>query len=130
MSVKLYPIGSVELGKGQSNYIEVISVMSKVISPQDSTETLAFDSAIEIIQRQNDAGRRSYTSIPGNYIIGSKVGEPDSTENSRVVITKPLGANMSLRYISMVLIVLVIGFIIVFVLKIKDKKGKKPIIYK
>ena len=37
---------------------------------------------------------------------------------------------MSLRYISMVLIVLVIGFIIVFVLKIKDKKGKKPIIYK
>lgn len=130
LSVKLYPIGSVELGKGQSNYIEVISVMSKVISPQDSTETLAFDSAIEIIQRQNDAGRRSYTSIPGNYIIGSKVGEPDSTENSRVVITKPLGANMSLRYISMVLIVLVIGFIIVFVLKIKDKKGKKPIIYK
>lgn len=130
LSVKLYPIGSVELGKGQSNYIEVISVMSKVISPQDSTETLAFDSAIEIIQRQNDAGRRSYTSIPGNYIIGSKVGEPDSTENSRVVITKPLGANMSLRYISMVLAVLSLVLIIILVIKFKLDKSKKPIIYK
>ena len=104
--------------------------MSKVISPQDSTETLAFDSAIEIIQRQNDAGRRSYTSIPGNYIIGSKVGEPDSTENSRVVITKPLGANMSLRYISMVLAVLSLVLIIILVIKFKLDKSKKPIIYK
>ena len=130
LSVELYPIGSVELKNGKSNFIEVVSVMSKVISPQDTTETLAFDSAIEIIQRENKAGRRSYTSIPGNYVIGSKVGEPDSTENSRVVITKPLGENLSLRYICIALAVLSIVFIIILVIKFKLDNNKKPIIYK
>ena len=128
--MELYPANSIELQEGGKNYIEVISVMSKVISPQDTTETLSFDSMMEIIQRYNEAGRRSYTSIPGNYIVGSGITEPDSTENSRVVITKPLGANLSLKYICIALAVLSIVLIIILVIKFKLDNNKKPIIYK
>lgn len=130
LDVELYPANSIELQEGGKNYIEVISVMSKVISPQDTTETLSFDSMMEIIQRYNEAGRRSYTSIPGNYIVGSGITEPDSTENSRVVITKPLGANLSLKYICIALAVLSIVLIIILVIKFKLDNNKKPIIYK
>ena len=130
LDVELYPANSIELQEGGKNYIEVISVMSKVISPQDTTETLSFDSMLEIIQRYNEAGRRSYTSIPGNYVVGSGITEPDSTENSRVVITKPLGANLSLKYICIALAVLSLILIIILVIKFKLDKSKKPIIYK
>ena len=130
LKTDLYPIGSIELQEEGENYIEVVSTMSKVISPQDTTETLSFDSMLEIIQRYNEAGRRSYTSIPGNYVVGSGITEPDSTENSRVVITKPLGANLSLKYICIALAVLSLVLIIILVIKFKLDKSKKPIIYK
>ena len=130
LNVELYPIGSVELQSGENNYIEVVSTISKVISPQDTTETLSFDSMMEIIQRYNEAGRRSYTSIPGNYVVGSGITEPDSTENSRVIITKPLGANLSLKYICIALAVLSILLIIILVIKLKLDNNKKQIIYK
>ena len=95
--------------------------MSKVITPQDSTETLTYDSAMEIVERQNEAGRKSDTSIPGNWPYKM---EPDSAINNRIIVTKPLGEKRTTYYIIIVVVLLILALGIVGIKIILKKKNK------
>lgn len=92
---KLYPVGSREANEAnnENTYIEKLVTMSKIITPEDSKDTLKYYSEMEIIERYNEAGRRSYTSVPGNYVplIESVKIEPDTAINRKIIITKPFG---------------------------------------
>ena len=119
---ELYPEGSIESDKDSKNtYVEKTITLSKVITPQDSTETLTYDSAMEIVERQNEAGRKSDTSIPGNWPYKM---EPDSAINNRIIVTKPLGEQRATYYIIIVVVLLILALGIVGIKIILKKKNK------
>lgn len=97
--IELYPEGSFEVENktGESEIIFTLT-LSKLITSENMEKDLTFDSSMEIIERENTAGRREETSTPGNYIPGEEPTELDSVKNRRIIITKPLGENKSKTY--------------------------------
>ena len=100
LSKPLYPKDSIEASKDiSSTHVVAKAIMSKLLSPENDNDILSYNSAIEIIERQNDAGRRSYKSVPGNYFKGTDNIEPDTALTQPLIITKPFGGNRSMAYI-------------------------------
>ena len=122
LRVELYPVGSKEAQEGGQTEIVGYIVLSKVISPQDDNATLSFQNCLEIVQRSNEAGRRAYRGIPGNYVPNSYNNEVDNTQARKINITKPLGGEIAKYYVTGALILIVIAGIIVM---IKRKSHKK-----
>ena len=122
LRVELYPIGSKEAQEGGQTEIVGYIVLSKVISPQDDNATLSFQNCLEIVQRSNEAGRRAYRGIPGNYVPNSDNNEVDNTQARKINITKPLGGEIAKYYVAGALILIIIAGIIVM---IKRKSHKK-----
>ena len=122
LRVELYPVGSKEAQEGGQTEIVGYIVLSKVISPQDDNATLSFQNCLEIVQRSNEAGRRAYRGIPGNYVPNSDNNEVDNTQARKINITKPLGGEIAKYYVAGALILIVIAGIIVM---IKRKSHKK-----
>ena len=119
----LYPIGSIEAkaANDENTFIERTVTLSKVMTPQDSKETLTYKNAMEIVESENEAGRRDYASVHGNGI--NKL-EPDSAITSRIVITKPLGGQDANYYVIAVLVLVVLASGIVGI-KVVLKKHRK-----
>ncbi len=110
--VELYPIGSKELKLGDGTYKNEITaglILSRLISPEDDQSTnLTYDCSMEITVRGNEVGRRVIGSIPGNHRIdeeGTIISlEPDEAATRRIIITKPLGEDRSMRNVVIALI--------------------------
>ena len=115
LRVELYPEGSVELETGGKTEVVGYLVLSKVISPQDEKTTLSFENSLEIVQRSNEAGRRAYRGIPGNYIPNSESEEVDNVQSRQVNITKPLGGGIPEYYVIGAIICIVIAGGIIFI---------------
>ena len=119
LRVELYPEGSVELETGGKTEVVGYLVLSKVISPQDEKTTLSFENSLEIVQRSNEAGRRAYRGIPGNYIPNSKSDEVDNVQSRQVNITKPLGGKSGYYIIGAIVCIVIAGGIIFIKRKIR-----------
>ena len=126
---ELYPEGSIEANQAnnENTYIEKTITLSKVITPQDSTATLTYDSAMEIVERQNEAGRKSDRSVPGNWPYKQ---EPDSSIANQIIVTKPLGEQRATYYVIAVAILIVLALGIVGIKLTLQKKNDKKEIYK
>ena len=103
--IKLYPEGSPEVlnGTGESEATFILR-LSKLITSQNENEDLTFTSSMEIVERENTAGRPSYTEKPGNYVPTPDKDETvmlelDSIKERKIIITKPWGENRSISYI-------------------------------
>ena len=87
--------------------------------------TKLYDNGTEIVQRINEMGRRSYTSIPGNFIPFGKnreAKELDEIISVKVKITKPLGGVYNTQNCTIYIIVLtMIAGMIIFI----KKRSKK-----
>ena len=120
LRVELYPKGSVEEEEGGKTEVIGYLVLSKVISPQDTSATLSFENSLEIVQRSNEAGRRAYRGIPGNYVPNSESDELDNVQSRQVNITKPLGGGTAGYFVIGAIVCIVIaGGIILIIRKIR-----------
>ena len=91
---------------------------------------LTFDTSMEIVERQNTAGRRSENEIPGDYVPNSIPIQEDSTKNRRIIVTKPLGEQKETYYVIAVAILIVLALGIVGIKLTLQKKNDKKEIYK
>ena len=67
-------------------------VLSKVISPESTTDNLTYKNEAEIVKRGNGVGRRDYDSIPGNHPPYTEENiEPDTGIASIVIVLPPFG---------------------------------------
>ena len=119
LRVELYPKGSVEEEEGGKTEVIGYLVLSKVISPQDTSATLSFENSLEIVQRSNEAGRRAYRGIPGNYVPNSESDELDNVQSRQVNITKPLGGKAEYYVIGAIVCIVIAGGIILIIRKIR-----------
>lgn len=121
--IELYPKGSIEVENktGESEATFTLT-LSKLITSQNDEADLTFDSSMEIVERENTAGRRSETEVPGNYVANTNPIELDAVKNRKIIITKPWGENKDRSY---VLIALAGVSIIAIGLVIYGKKRKK-----
>ncbi|MBQ9298238.1 MAG: VWA domain-containing protein [Clostridia bacterium] len=123
LSKPLYPKDSIEATKDTtSTNIIAKAVMSKLLSPESDEDILNYNSAIEIVERQNDAGRRSYKSVPGNYFKGTDNIEPDTAITQSLLITKPFGENRNIEYILYIVAGLSIVAVTTGTLKLRNKR--------
>ncbi len=98
--IELYPAGSFEVENKTGDSEAVFTVtLSKLITSQNDEADLTFDSSMEIVERENTAGRRSETEVPGNYVADTIPLEVDAIKNRKIIITKPWGENRSMTYI-------------------------------
>ena len=112
--VKLYPKDSIEVQNGTGASEAVFRVtLSKLITSENDKADLTFESSMEIVERENTAGRPSYTEIPGNYVPESDIIELDAIKERTIIITKPWGENQSRAYILIALATTTILAIIV-----------------
>ena len=119
----LYPENSIEASQHpESTQVIAKAVMSKLLSPENDKETLRYNSVIEIVERQNDAGRRSYSSVPGNYFSGTDNIEPDTAITQSIIITKPFGENRNIEYILYIVAGLSIVVVTAGTLKLRNKR--------
>ena len=98
--IELYPRGSKEVleGRGDSEANFTVT-LSKLITAENADADLTFDSSMEIVERENTAGRRSESEIPGNYEPDTTPIELDSIKSRKIIITKPWGENRSTTYL-------------------------------
>src|SRR5574344_696530 len=67
-------------------------VLSKVMSPESTTDDLTYENEAEIVYRYNGVGRRDHDSIPGNHSPFTPENiEPDTGIASIVIILPPFG---------------------------------------
>ncbi len=88
---------------------------------------MTYDSAMEIVERQNEAGRKSDSSVPGNWPYKQ---EPDSSIANQIIVTKPLGEQRATYYVIAVAILIVLALGIVGIKLTLQKKNDKKEIYK
>ena len=89
---ELFPVMSKEVQVGNlptsvSTYLQY----SKVLSANDQTDTLKYNTAVEIVERLHDLGRRDYIGVPGDYMPFQAITEYDSAKADGIVILNPLG---------------------------------------
>lgn len=98
--IELYPEGSkeVEENRGYSEAVFTVT-LSKLITGENNESDLTFDSSMEIVERENTAGRRSETEVPGNYVADTVPIELDAVKNRKIIITKPWGEDRSMTYV-------------------------------
>lgn len=120
--IELYPEGckEVEEGKGHSN-AKFTLTLSKLITSENTETDLTFDSSMEIVERENTAGRRSETEVPGNYVPDTIPIELDEIKNRKIIITKPWGENRSTNYIIISLAVCSAMALTIIYIKKKNK---------
>lgn len=98
-SISLYPVISKEsINKAGLSSVSTYIEYSKVLSPNDITDTLEYKQSVEIVERLNDAGRRDYVAVPGNYSPHSNITEYDSAKVADIVILNPFGENKQNTY--------------------------------
>lgn len=90
--IELYPAISKEVSNNNlltsvSTYIQ----FSKVLSANDSSDTLNYNNAVEIVERISDVGRRDYIGVPGNYVPFEDITEYDSARAENISILNPFG---------------------------------------
>lgn len=124
LGIELYPLGSkeVEEKKGSAE-VNVIVTLSKIIAAENNEADLTFDSSMEIVERENTAGHRAETEIPGNYVPDTTPIELDAIKNRKIIISKPLGENKSRAYI--IYIIAGLGIVAIFVIALLPKKKKE-----
>ncbi len=129
--VELYPEDSIEVQNG-TGYAEAkfITTLSKLMTSANNDIDLTFDTSMEIIERQNTAGRRSENEIPGDYVPNSIPIQEDSTKSRRIIVTKPLGEQKETYYVIAVAILIVLALGIVGIKLTLQKKNDKKEIYK
>lgn len=122
LGIELYPLGSkeVEEKKGSAE-VDVIITLSKIIAAENNEADLTFDSSMEIVERENTAGHRSETEIPGNYVPDTTPIELDAIKNRKIIISKPLGENKSTTY---VLIAIATGIVVIIGVVLIQRKKK------
>lgn len=122
--IELYPEGSREVleGKGYSDATFTVT-LSKLITSENMESDLTFDSSMEIVERENTAGRRSETEVPGNYVPDTNPIELDAIKNRKIIITKPLGENRSVTYIIVSLVACIIIAISIIYIKRRYNKN-------
>ena len=129
--VELYPEDSIEVQNG-TGYAEAkfITTLSKLMTSENNDIDLTFDTSMEIVERQNTAGRRSENEIPGDYVPNSIPIQEDSTKSRRIIVTKPLGEQKETYYVIAVAILIVLALGIVGIKLTLQKKNDKKEIYK
>ena len=116
--LELYPAISKEV-LSDNHYASLSTYIqfSKVLSANDSTDTLSYNTAVEIVERINDLGRRDYIGVPGNYVSFEEITEYDSAKAENITILNPFGmANDNTVYIALIAgCVFILGAGIVFI---------------
>lgn len=121
--IELYPKDSIEVeeNRGFSEAIFTVT-LSKLITGENTESDLTFDSSMEIVERENTAGRRSETEVPGNYVPDTVSIELDAVKNRKIIITKPWGENRSTEYI--IIAIAACTVVAGTIIYIKKKKNK------
>ncbi len=123
--VDLYPENSIEVQNGTGNFeAKFITTLSKIMTSENNDMDLTFDTSMEIVERQNSAGRRAENEIPGDYVPNSTPIQLDSTISKRIIVTKPLGEQRATYYIIIVVVLLILALGIVGIKIILKKKNK------
>jgi len=116
--LELYPAISKEV-LSDNHYASLSTYVqySKVLSANDSTDTLSYNTAVEIVERINELGRRDYIGVPGNYVSFDEITEYDSAKPENVTILNPFGlANDKTVYFALIAgCVFILGAGIVFI---------------
>jgi len=116
--LELYPTISKEVLSNE-HYASLTTYVqfSKVLSANDSTDTLSYNTSVEIVERLNDLGRRDYVGVPGNYLSFDEITEYDSAKAKNVTVLNPFGlANDNTVYIALIAgCVLILGAGIIFI---------------
>lgn len=121
--IELYPKGSREVIEGKGNSDATFTVtLSKLITGENAEADLTFDSSMEIVERENTAGRRSETEVPGNYVPDTTPIELDAIKNRKIIITRPWGENRST--VALVVVILALGTIAITTGVYLRKKNK------
>lgn len=119
--LELYPTISKEVLSG--NHLTSVSTyiqFSKTLSANDSTDTLSYNNAVEIVERLNELGRRDYNydgngAVPGNYVSFEDITEYDSAKAENLAILNPFGDGQKIYYSLIVGCVIILGAGIIFI---------------
>ena len=114
--LELYPTISKEVIS--DNHIASVSTyiqFSKVLSANDSTDTMSYNNAVEIVERLNDLGRRDYIGVPGNYVPFEEITEYDSAKADNISIMPPFGGGQPTYYALIAGCIFILGAGVVFI---------------
>lgn len=114
--LELYPTISKEVLSG--NHIASVSTyiqFGKVLSANDSTDTMSYNNAVEIVERLNELGRRDYIGVPGNYVPFEEITEYDSAKADNISIMPPFGGGEKTYYALIAGCIFILGAGIVFI---------------
>lgn len=114
--IELYPTISKEvLSENHLTSVSTYIQFSKVLSTNDSTDTLSYNNAVEIVERLNDLGRRDYIGVPGNYMSFEEIDEYDSAKAANISVLNPFGEGDRVYYALIAGCIFILGVGIVFI---------------
>jgi len=98
----------VSLKPGEEKALDLL--LTTTISPENDEDDLRYDNILELIESENDVGRRFELSVLGNQNPNKEVEELDSGKAETVLIIPPFGMNDNLSLTISISIILIAAF--------------------